>query len=362
MKPRNEKQKYLLRQARSLMPGVPADGIRLRILDLFREDIFRGLLADAILHRLQPNAGLSEEGPPAAIAILLSRFSEKAVDLARQYVNAHDPSLPWVVMDVNGRVAHSAARQIQEAKVEPLHSRQDYRVSSDAPRRMFSPNNQWLLKVLLLSGIGAKYWGGPDRPVDGCGLSDLAGRAGKPQSSVSIFLGLAERQGWLKREPERVVMLRIPRLLDQWSYHLRNNPDPSVPVASIYPGEKWEAVLERLHGQGDAVVGGHAGAHRVGLGAGNVDIPRIHVRHLSSGLRAMGLVEVPYDRAIAILSQPKAIDAVFQGAVIDPHGPQLADILQIYLDVRLSMARGEEQAESIYERALAPFFRKRQWL
>lgn len=362
MKPRNEKEDYLLRQVRRLMPAVPAESIRLRVLDLFREDIFRGLLADAILHRLQPNALPAEEGPPAAIAILLSRFSTKAVDLARQYVKAHDPSLPWVVMDVRGRIAYSAERQVQEAKVEPLRSREDYHASSDAPRRMFSPNNQWLLKVLLLSGIGSKRWGGPDLAVDGYSLSNLSDLAGKPQSSVSLFLGLAERQGWLNRKSERLVMLRIPQLLDQWSYHLRNNPDPSIPVASIYPGEEWEAVLERLRGRGDAVIGGHAGAHLMGLGAGNVDIPHIHVRHLASGLKDLDLAEVPQDRAIAILSQPKAVDAVFRGAVIDHKGLPLADILQVYLDVRLCMARGEEQAEYIYERALAPFFRERQWL
>ena len=362
MKPRNEKEKYLLRQVQSLMPAVPAEDIRLRVLDLFREDIFKGLLAEAILHRLQPTAVPAEERPPAAIAILLSRFSTKAVDLARQYVNAHDPSLQWAVMDVTGRVALSAAGQVQEERVEPLRSRVDYRASDDAPRKMFSPNNQWLLKVLLLSGIGPKQWGGPGQSVDGYSLSDLAGIAGKPQSSVSIFIGLAERQGWLKRESGRLVMLQIPRLLDQWSYHLRNNPDPAVPVGSIYPGEEREAVLARLRGRADAVIGGHAGAHLMGLGAGNVDTPRIHVRHLASGFRDLGLAEVPHDRAIAILSQPKAVDAVFRGAVIDLHGLPLTDLLQIYLDVRLSMARGEEQADHIYERALAPFFRKRRWL
>jgi len=362
MKPRNEKEEYLLRQVQSLMPGVPADGIRLRVLDVFREDIFRGLLADAILHRLQPNALPAEEAPPAAIAILLSRFSVKAVNLARQYVSAHDPSLPWVVMDVRGRVAHCIAGQVQEVKVPPLRNGQDYRANSDAPRRMFSPNNQWLLKVLLLSGIGSKYWGGPAQPVAGHGLSDLAGMAGKPQPSVSNFLGLAERQDWLKRESERLVMLRIPQLLDQWSYHLCNNPDPSIPVGSIYPGEEREAVLGRLRGRGDAVIGGHAGAHLMGLGVGNVDIPRIHVRQLASGLKGLDLAEVPHDRALAILSQPKAVDAVFRGAVIDASGLPLADILQIYLDVRFSMARGEEQAEHIYERVLAPFFRECRWL
>ncbi len=362
MKPRNDKKEYLLRQVQSLMPGVPADGIQLRVLDLFREDIFRGLLADAILNRLQPHAFSAEKAPSAAIAILLSRFSDKSVDLARQYVNAHDPSLLWAVMDVSGRVAYSIAGQVQEAKVEPLRSSHDYRTNSDAPQRMFSPNNQWLLKVLLLSGIGSKHWGGPDQYVVGYGLSDLAGMAKKPQPSVSNFLGLAERQGWLRREPEGLVMLRIPQLLDQWSYHLRNNPDPYIPVGSIYPGEEWEAVLGRLRGRGDAVVGGHAGAHLMGFGAGNVDIPRIHVRNLDSGLKELDLVEVPHDRALAILSRPRAVDSVFRGAVRKSNDVSLADVLQIYLDVRFSMARGEEQAEHIYERVLAPFFRECRWL
>ncbi|MFA5205652.1 MAG: hypothetical protein WC708_14745 [Lentisphaeria bacterium] len=65
MKPRNAKEEYLARQSRRLLPEVSPGAIRLRVLDFFRADRFKGLLADAILR---------------------SRFSANAIELARSYV------------------------------------------------------------------------------------------------------------------------------------------------------------------------------------------------------------------------------------------------------------------------------------
>jgi hypothetical protein len=361
MKPRNEKEAYLLRQVRHLLPKVPPASVRLRVLDRFRADLFKGLLADAILPQFCPGVCDPGEAPPALIAILLSRFSGRAVDLAKSYVATARPGLGWLVMDASGRACLSWRGQVREVNVEALRSHVPGKSSDVAPRRMFSPNNQWFLKVILLAGMDPRYWGGPEMsPLSG--VSDLAHLADKPQPSASTFVQIAEEQGWLARDAEGFVVHQVPQLLEQWSYHLRNSSDRAMPVASIYPGEGVEDVLLRLRGTDDVVISGHAGAHALDLGISNVMTPRIYVRDLDAGLKDFSLARVPRDRAIAILAQPRAVDAVFRGAVKVADGLPVADILQLYLDVRQSMVRGEEQAEHIYERVLAPFFRRRQWL
>jgi hypothetical protein len=360
MEPRNAKEEYLSRQAQRLMPHLPSAAVRLRVLDVFRADLFRGLLADAILHRLRPAAARQEGVPPAAIAILLSRFSTKAVELARQYIAAFCPSLDWLVMDVKGRASYSLQGQVQERRVEPFRH-EPLGEGFATPKRLFSPNNQWFLKVVLLAGMDSRYWGGPVQSRIN-GVSDLARLAGKPQPSASTFWQVAEEQGWLSRESEGFVMHRVSKLLELWSYHLHNNPDRALPVASIYPGEGAEELLQRLRGAEDVVISGHYGAYALGLGIASVRTLRVYVRDLDASLQRFSLAKAPADRAVAILAQPRAADAVFKGAVAAGNGLRLADIVQIHLDVRASMARGEEQADHIYERVLAPYLRERQWL
>lgn len=361
MKPRNAKEEYLARQSQLLLPGVSPGAIRLRVLDLFRADLFKGLLADAMLHRLHPTVGGQEGEPPAAIAILLSRFSSNAVELAREYVAGFCPDLDWLIMDMSGRVSCSRQGQVSEQQVEPFRKAVLNDTSAAAPKRMFSSNNQWFLKVMLLSGLDSRYWGGPELPKFSR-VSDLAHLTGKPQPSASTFLQIADEQGWLARKAGGFVWHRIPQLLDEWNHHRRNNPDRAVPVASLYPDEDVEAVLQRSRGKEEVVIGGHFGAHALGLGISNVRTPRIYVRDLEASLEALALVKVSPDRAVATLAQPRAVDAIFKGAVQAKENFRVADILQVYLDVRLSLARGEEQANYIYEQVLAPFFRKQQWL
>jgi len=295
------------------------------------------------------------------IAILLSRFSRQAASQAGEYVAAACPDLGWMVMGEDGRACLSWQGQVREEMLEPLRLHAVDKAPGVVPRQMFSPNNQWFLKVLLLAGMDARLWGGPGQ-ANFRRVSDLARQAGKPQPSASNFLRIAEEHGWLSRAADGFAVKRIPQLLEQWSYHLQISHDPSLPVASIYPGEGVEEVVKRLRDRDDAVIGGHAGAHALGLGIANVRMPRIHVRNLDAGLKDLSLAEAPADRAVAILAQPRAADAVFKGAVKGKDGLRVADILQVYLDVRLSMARGEEQAEHIYEQVLAPFFRRRKWL
>ena len=55
-----------------------------------------------------------------------------------------------------------------------------------------------------------------------------------------------------------------------------------------------------------------------------------------------------------------APDSVFGGAVT-AHGLMVVDALQCYLDVSSSAARGQEQAQHIFERVLSPHFQELGW-
>ena len=71
--------------------------------------------------------------------------------------------------------------------------------------------------------------------------------------------------------------------------------------------------------------------------------------------------EAPHEAAFVLPSargRAVAPESVFGGCVW-AGGLPVCDILQCYLDVRLSHARGMEQAEAIMDRILRPHFERR---
>jgi hypothetical protein len=76
-------------------------------------------------------------------------------------------------------------------------------------------------------------------------------------------------------------------------------------------------------------------------------------------LKRMGLyAEGSEHRADVYVRVPAFRESTFRGAVIR-EGIPVSDILQVWLDVSSHQARGEEQAEEIRRRALAPIFEEK---
>ncbi len=326
-----------------------------------RVDVLRGLLADFILRREH-----GEVDAKTVFAVLVSSCHGKALETIESYAEKYDRNLRWVILDEQGNGWGSLSPdEKKRIEVPPLSSGQtssyDPSGANVADRTslgsLFTPNNQWLLKVMLLSGIDNLYWGGPHlgRPF---GVGELSDGAGVPQPSVSRFVALAEEQGFILRSGRGLGMRRIPDLLDQWVYHLKNSPDHIMHVRPMYessPLDEWD----KFTGD-DLVAGGESAIRALGLSIRNHGRVVLYTESFNQAVEKYGLVECPKEQSVCDLRIPNAARAVFDAAVERKEG-KIADIIQLYLDARLSVVRGEEQAEHIFESVLAPFFRKKKW-
>lgn len=358
---RKQREKYLRESFRAPELDIPPEWVDAHVCVPLRVEMVRGLLADFIL-RKQHN----EVGQDVVFAVLVPSSSGKALDTVKSYASKYDPSLRWAVLDKYGRGCASFGGGRQKSIEVP--SLAEFVLGSmgfatmaagSVSGNLFAPNNQWLFKVMLLSGMDKRYWGGPQLGRM-FGISELADIARVPQPSVSRFVALAEEQGFIVRWHRGLGMQSIPRLLDQWTYYLRNSLDLSMPVRPLYKDHMKLKDWVKLSGN-NIVAGGEPAIRAMGLSIRNTGRALLYARDPGQALGEHDLMECSRKESVCELRKPKAERSIFEGAV-SQKGERVADILQLYLDARLSMARGEEQAQHIFENVLAPLFREKKWL
>jgi hypothetical protein len=332
----------------------------------FRRHDVRGALADAVLRLHRACAGRKLL---PLVAVVVEKAGPTAAAEVESYMREYAPRASWLVVDRQDHGRWKIAGQAGEA---------DWReVGSPSPSIMkpavvsyrdpYSPAFQWLLKVLLLSGIERQYWGGPERaPVN---IAELVRASGVSQPQVSVFVKQYEEAGYLRRGPRGFSFADVRRVLDGWSVSVRHKNGERQPVQLLYPAANQNqaiaGILAKLRVPGEIgayAVGSHLGCHLLGLRRSNVRSLRLYVgRPIADWERLLDLVPADAGDAALELVRPRARASVFRGAR-SAKGIVIADVLQCYLDVMQSPARGAEQAEHLYDKVLAPWFRSRGWL
>jgi hypothetical protein len=340
--------------------------VEVRIMNAYRSREFRALVGDAILRNLHGDSGSKGEGR-LLLAVLLKRMSPIVVKDLQDYAKRYLPSLNWLVMDEFGQ-GNACLDSHEESFALPdaLRRQVDNRMSVSRGN-LFSPKNQWLLKILLLAGLDRRYWGGPSRLPQS--INELASISGVSQPSVSVFVMNAERAGFLKRSRDGFQILRCQELLDEWFYAVKNRRHSEIGVRSLYgeePGEVFSSKIRAFcqkavnEGAGPAlVVGHHLACHLLKLGRSNVRFAKIYANRPVEGI--MSALDLARDESAdpqMILAVPPVSQPVLAGHV-GCEGIPVCDVLQCYLDVRSSLARGNEQAEFILEKILMPHFEGR---
>lgn len=340
--------------------------IECKAMNVYRASDFRAAIGDAILRFRHDKQGASSAGARLMMAFLLQRMSRNAVEDLEEYARIYLPDLQWAILAEDGSGVLYLGDREERVSVAPYEDG-IHRAPGANRGSIFSSNNQWLFKVLLLSGMDSKYWGGPSRRPDS--VSELAAIAGVPQPSVSAFMKKARQEGFLKKAGKEFQVQHHQELLADWGFALKNRARYAIGLRSIYPNDSVDNLLVKLRSyrqdrpNGPAAVrialGGHMGCHLLGLGRSNIRQVRLYAEgEVKELLAALDLVEEPAASAqIALVMQPNNA-SVFRGAV-EVDGVWICDVLQCYFDVRYSYARGQEQAEYIYERILQPHFQGR---
>ena len=331
----------------------------------FRRHDLHGALADAVL-RLQRACAGRRLLP--LVAVVVERAMPTAAAEVESYMRGYAPRASWLVVDRQSHGQWYIGGNKGEADWKSAErTSPDFRKPLiTVARDPYSPAFQWLLKVLLLAGMDGRYWGGPGKTPANVAELTRASRVSQPQ--VSVFVKQYEEADYLRRGPRRFAFTNVRRILDAWSMSVNHKIGDRQPVGFLYPaGKRDRAVTELLakvratKDVGPYAVGSHLACHMLGLGRSNIRSLRLYVQQpVEIVLPLLDLVPTDAGEAALEIVRPRARASVFNGAP-SVRGAQVVDVLQCYLDVMQSPTRGAEQAEHIYDKVLAPWFRSRGW-
>lgn len=329
--------------------------VECKVAHAYRSKVFPSLVGDAILR-----ARHVDPQPNLLLAFLLQKLNQKAISDVKHYAEEFYPNLNWILLDENGDGVADISGARSELSLEPYRRADGAQIGPSSGRgRLFSPSNRRLLKMLLLPGIDPRYWGGPKERPDA--VVKLAKACGLSQPKASSFVNRFEEAGYIRRLGGVLKVVRHEELLDDWYFALKHEQGDLRPVRSMY-GELLEKIISRVkarYGQWnrpDVIVGSHYACHIHGIGRSSVKSAMLYVG--SAGISAMKELDLVADESgsPAVWLVSRDFDAVRQGVVI-ADGLPVCDILQCYLDVRRSRARGQEQADYIAKNILLPHFR-----
>ena len=333
----------------------------------YRAPEFRSLIGDAILRFKYGMKSGQEANNRVLLAILMGRLSRKAEADLQEYARKYLPDLNWILLDEFGAgLMHMGGKDEEVAVSDPLKKESAYH-PSPARGNLFSPKNQWLLKVLLLPGIDQRYWGGPNHKPQSVG--ELAEVSGVSQPSVSAFINRAEQAGFLKRSLKGFIIQRHQELLEDWAYALKHKCRDQIGLRFLYENDPEERFLKRIRDYCEKpknsekglpiVIGRHLACHLMGIGRSNVRSACLYAnRPQEEILSALDLVvDESKSAASLVLVRVPFQKVIIESSVLINHVP-VSDILQCYLDVYSSIDRGREQAEYIYQKVLGPYFER----
>lgn len=336
--------------------GKPDAVVICRIEAVYRSEAVRNFIGDRIL-KFKASRWFTKGGGQLMLAMYFDRFPPSAAgdleEYARIYLHGH---LNWLIVSADGQVVSRLFNRDEAFRVEPCNKGKSAKRSEPARMSLLNERHQWLFKCLLLPGIGKPWWGGPDRQA--VSISDLAELSGVPQPAVSIFVQKAEAAGYLVREHRGFRIVRHRELLEEWSFAAKYRPSPAWGVRPIVEEPSLEKWLERLRGKRSVVIGSHLACHSLGVGRSNNRGMVFYCRDDQEKIMAeLELLPDELPSPWARLIKPRFAPCIFVGAV-ERDAFLLVDILQAYLDVRHSPARGMEQAEFIYMSRLRPHFER----
>lgn len=192
-------------------------------------------------------------------------------------------------------------------------------------------------------------------PKEFAGVREIARACGANPGGVSVALKLLEDAGYVARNHQgRSRLVRWRELLEDWaSYYRIKKQSESRFYWNI---ESLDQMLDLLsdHPHEGFAVTGHAGAHLI--------VPYVNYEGLHAYVRDQGVVNElikafkmrPAEKgANVFLLQPYYKESAFFGAR-NIKGIEVVSDVQLYLDLKNFPVRGEEQAENLLRRVIAP--------
>jgi hypothetical protein len=319
------------------------------------------LLADAFMRARR--AAFQLDVRPLAI-VGAPGLTDRAADQLRDYARTYLDGAAYGLIDAQGRLElHGPGLE----GVRAAESRLDVeRVRSPASFDPFSDLNQWMLKVLLAERLPPELLAAPRQPVRNA--HQLANLAEVSVPSASRFVAHMKRGGWLGSDERHIEPLRLEELMHRWQ-SFNGKQASELRAKWLLPSNDPRAQLDRcmatLHERGHtegsrACVALFAAAERLGYAHARGIMQHIYYEgDPGRVLEALGAAPAQENEGADLaLRRPPFRESVFRGMVIRD-GIPVSDALQVWLDVASQPARGQEQAEYMWRRLIAPSLLRR---
>ncbi len=324
------------------------------------ERMLSPLLAEAIL---EARVGAQKAKAKPLAVLVAPNLSEAMHERLSAFALRVAPKDSWIAADVHGRVFFHLPSGVDFKAPPPSRDGS----SPAKPRReanLFSDLHQWMLKVLLAPNFEEHLLKAPRRSIRNARV--LAEVAGVSVPAAARFVSALEKAGHLDRRFGDLRIAEPKRLLERWrgaipvSYRqelgarfVRGAPDEMefgllMSIAGAHGlGKDWKLALGLFEACRALKLGHSRGGPR-----------HLYVSSYDSNeLEALGLVAAAEgERADIVLRIPKFPEALFRAAPV-VRGGLVADVIQCWLDVSHHPARGEEQADFLWRRAIAPALR-----
>jgi hypothetical protein len=338
-------------------PGDRAYAVELKVARDVRLPQLEALLADAFV---RVRRAASKLGALPVAIVGAPAFSDRAAAQLREYARTFLDGAPYGLIDGQGRL------ELHGPGLESVHAVEGPRfevdrIRSPSPFDPFSDLNQWMLKVLLADRLSPELLSAPRQTVRNA--HQLAILADVSVPSASRFVSYMKREGWLASDERGLEPLRPEELLHRWQ-SFSTKPAQELRAKWLLPSndprgqlDRRMAVLHERSGDTDirACLGLFAAAERLGYGHARGVLQHVYYDgDPGKVLEALGAVPAHENEGADIaLRRPVFREAVFRGMVVR-EGIPVSDVLQVWLDVASQPARGQEQAEHLWRRVIAP--------
>lgn len=338
-----------------------------------RRDRLIPLLSQAILQAQAAARRFPKTARPVAI-VAARHISHSVAEQVKLFAMRYAENVGVGIIDSEGlRLFRGYGLERFNSERLPA-ARSGLNLHSPPPSHLFSDLHQWMLKILLAPSIPEHLLSAPREQYQNG--SQLAKAASVSVMSASRFIRQLANEGFLDERKDCLRLVRIEELLKRWvSANLRKGRE--IPARWIIRGGKgqlksaiqnyisWQKTWSQkdIQSLGPPIgretarvcVGVFAASDLLGYGfvhgvGQHIYLDRIEPEALSK----LGLsLECDATSPDVFIRIPENHESVFR-AVVKYDAVPVSDVLQVWLDVSHQPERGQEQAEQIWKRVLAP--------
>lgn len=314
---------------------------------------------------------------PILLIARVKKLSDSFLDNALEFFDRYESrEFNWILIDDSGKLAGNFEGRILERSIhKELNRKIELHKKEYKQKLSFSPIQQCLLKCLLLNGLSERLWPFEQQRkiYDYKVLSKFSGVS---ESSCFNFVKLLKEQEYLYIDGHEYHFRDLKKLFDMWEMNYSSSRKEEVylsPIRPIISLEEWrEEAFHYFHKVGhqtekklSVIMSGHLACRELDLSWSNNKSVIFHAIKdqedvLEKFIKRMKLriSDSPEDGIRLVLHKNEF--PVIQVAR-ELRELNIADPIQLLLDVQYSGGRGREQADYIYERVLEKHFRSMGW-